>query len=67
MDISHLGFAIWKDKKLYFRQASSHYGKVVDVSMIAYLQDALSSPTIKGINIEVLVPEHPVDGDCAQF
>lgn len=67
MDISHLGFAIWKDKILYFRQASSHYGKVVDVPMIAYLHDTLSSPTIKGIHIEVVVPQHPIDGDCAQF
>lgn len=60
LNISHLGFAIRDNDTLYFRQASSHYGKVVDVLMVDYLRDALSSPTIKGINIQVVVPTKPV-------
>ncbi|MDR3504257.1 MAG: DUF1460 domain-containing protein [Legionella sp.] len=60
LNISHLGFAIWKDKVLYFREASSEYGKVVDVPLIDYLKDALKSPTIKGINIQVIVPNQPM-------
>ncbi|WP_428411298.1 N-acetylmuramoyl-L-alanine amidase-like domain-containing protein [Legionella sp.] len=59
LNISHLGFAIWKDKVVYFREASSEYGKVVDVPLINYLRDALKSPTIKGINIQVIVPTQP--------
>jgi hypothetical protein len=67
LDISHLGFAIWKDNSLYFRQSSSQYGKIVDVPLIDYLHEALSSPTIKGINIQVVVPQQPINGDCFQF
>lgn len=57
--VSHLGFAIWRDGKLYFREASSEYMRVVDVSLIAYLRKALASPTIKGINVQVVVPASP--------
>ncbi|MFJ1269076.1 N-acetylmuramoyl-L-alanine amidase-like domain-containing protein [Legionella lytica] len=57
LNISHLGFAVWKDKVLYFRQASSEYGKVVEVSLVDYLKDALKSPTIKGVNVQVIVPK----------
>ena len=56
LNVSHLGFAIWKNDKLYFRQASSTYGKVIDVPLIDYLRDALKSPTIKGINIQIVPP-----------
>lgn len=60
LNVSHLGFAIWKNKQLYFRQASSQLGKVVDVPLIDYLRDALKSPTIKGINIQIVVPSKPI-------
>ncbi|MGL5742276.1 MAG: N-acetylmuramoyl-L-alanine amidase-like domain-containing protein [Legionella sp.] len=63
LNISHLGFAIWHKGQLYFRQASSEYGKVVDVPMIKYLERAQKSPTIKGINVQIVVPSKPLT-DC---
>lgn len=63
LNISHLGFAIWKNKILYFREASSEHGKVVDVPLIDYLKAALKSPTIKGINLQIIAPAKPVN-DC---
>ncbi|WP_370449419.1 N-acetylmuramoyl-L-alanine amidase-like domain-containing protein [Legionella sp. km772] len=59
LDISHLGFAFWEKGTLYFRQASSNYGKVVNVPLIDYLKEALNSPTIKGINVQIVVPQKP--------
>ncbi|KTD68564.1 hypothetical protein Lste_1722 [Legionella steelei] len=63
LNISHLGFAIKHKGQLYFRQASSEYGKVVDVPLIEYLEKAQSSPTIKGINVQIVVPTKPLT-DC---
>ncbi|WP_392536368.1 N-acetylmuramoyl-L-alanine amidase-like domain-containing protein [Legionella sp. 227] len=60
LNISHLGFAIRHDGQLYFRQASSEYGKVVEVPLIDYLEKALNSPTIKGINVQIVVPTKPL-------
>ena len=54
LNVSHLGFAIWKNGQLFFRQASSTQHQVVDSVMIDYLRDAISSPTIKGINVQVV-------------
>lgn len=67
LDVSHLGFAFRINNKLYFREASSEYGKVVDVPLITYLQEALQSPTIKGINIQVVVPTIPVMNNHCSF
>ncbi|KTD06080.1 hypothetical protein Lgra_2857 [Legionella gratiana] len=63
LNISHLGFAIRDKGQLYFRQASSEYGKVVDTPLIEYLEKALKSPTIKGINVQVVLPQKPLT-DC---
>lgn len=57
LNVSHLGFAIWQNKTLLFRQASSDYQHVVDVPLIGYLLRARKSPTIKGINIQIVVPD----------
>jgi len=57
LDISHLGFAFWYNNTLYFREASSQYGKVVDVPLVRYLEEAAKSPTIRGINIQVVLPQ----------
>jgi hypothetical protein len=57
LNISHLGFAIWKNRILYFREASSQHGRVVDVPLVDYLRDTLKSPTIKGINVQVVLPQ----------
>ncbi len=60
LDISHMGFAIWNKNVLYFRQASSQYAKIVDTPLIKYLNEARNSPTIKGINIQIMIPEKPI-------
>lgn len=60
LNISHLGFAIWKKNTLFFREASTEFHRVVDVPFIPYLRKALSSPTIKGINIQVVLSQQ----DC---
>ncbi len=65
LNVSHLGFAIWIKGQLFFRQASSQLGKVVDVPLIDYLAEAQKSPTIKGINIQIVVPSKPNCGKAA--
>jgi hypothetical protein len=52
LQVSHMGFALWKKDTLYFREASSIAQKVIDTPLIPYLKAALTSPTIKGINIQ---------------
>lgn len=54
LNVSHLGFAFWKDGILVFRNASTLKGHVVDQPLVDYLRGALQSPTIKGINIQVV-------------
>ena len=56
LNVSHLGFAIWENDKILFRQASSTEHKVIDVPLIDYLRNTLKSPTIKGINVQVVLP-----------
>ncbi|KTD16854.1 N-acetylmuramoyl-L-alanine amidase-like domain-containing protein [Legionella jordanis] len=64
LDISHLGFAFWKNGALVFREASTVYGHVVDVPLIDYLKEARTSPTIKGINVQIVVPGNPLTNGC---
>ena len=64
LDVSHLGFALRIKDQLYFRQASSKQGKVIDVPLIEYLKEAQSSPTIKGINVQVVLPTKPLNAEC---
>lgn len=64
LNVSHLGFAFWINGKLMFREASSTEGKVVDVSLIDYLGKLRSSPTIKGINVQIVVPQKPLARGC---
>ncbi|WP_242602215.1 N-acetylmuramoyl-L-alanine amidase-like domain-containing protein [Legionella nagasakiensis] len=64
LNVSHLGFAFWKQGTLMFRQASSIQNHTVDVSLIDYLRDARKSPTIDGINIQVVLPNHPLPPGC---
>ena len=55
LHVSHLGFVFTGiNNDIVFRHASSDKGKVVEVSLIDYLRNCLSSKTIQGIN--VLVP-----------
>ncbi|KTD22120.1 Protein of uncharacterised function (DUF1460) [Legionella lansingensis] len=64
LNISHLGFAFWRNGTLFFREASSIHGQIVDVSLIDYLREARTSPTIKGINVQVVVPQTPLLSGC---
>lgn len=54
LNVSHLGFAFWRNGTLFFRNASTLKGFVVDQPLIPYLREALKSPTIKGINVQVV-------------
>lgn len=54
LNVSHLGFAFWRDNMLMFRNASSLKGYVVDQPLVDYLRDARRSSTIKGINIQYI-------------
>lgn len=64
LNVSHLGFAIWQEGTLMFREASSIEKKTIDISLVKYLQDALDSPTIAGINVQVVLPEKSFGGSC---
>lgn len=52
IDVSHLGFVFWQQNECILRHASSEIGKVCEQPLVAYLQQYLSSPTIKGINVQ---------------
>ena len=60
LNVSHLGLAIWQEGVLLFREASSIEGRVVDIPLINYLREAKKSPTIKGINIHIILPQEPM-------
>lgn len=64
LNVSHLGFAIRRNGELYFREASSLEGMVTDVPLIEYLKEAQKSPTIKGINIQIIIPDKPLKSKC---
>lgn len=56
LNVSHVGFAIWKKDTIYYRQASSIKQCVCDIPLVEYLHSCLTSPTIKGINVQKLRP-----------
>lgn len=64
LDISHLGFAIWKNQELYFRHATITENKVIEIPLIDYLISAKESPTIKGINIQIAIVDKPFENTC---
>lgn len=55
LNVSHLGFAIWKNGKLLFRETSSKDGRALDIALVDYLRETLQSPTIEGINIQMVL------------
>ena len=57
LNVSHLGFAIWINNVIFFREASSEHHQIIDVPLIDYLRAAQKSPTIKGINIQIALPQ----------
>ncbi len=54
LNVSHLGFAIRHQDTLIFRAATSTNKKIVDCPLIDYLRETRKSPTIKGINIQII-------------
>ena len=59
-----MGFSFRKNGELRFRHASQLKKKVSDMSLIHYLEQARTSPTIRGINIQIVVPEKPEAKNC---
>jgi hypothetical protein len=57
LNVTHMGYAIWQNNTLYFREASSELNQVTDVNLIRYLQD---HPWFKGISIwRIVTPAKP--------
>jgi len=54
MNVSHLGFAIRKPQGLIFRVASSLQHKIIDIPLWKYLKAYRDSPSIKGINVQLV-------------
>ncbi len=54
VNVSHLGLAIRTKQGLMYREASSIEHKVVDEPLTEYLKAYLDSPTIKGINVQLI-------------
>lgn len=54
LNVSHMGFAIWSNGRLLFRNASTLHQQVVEESLIDYLRQMRESPTVKGINVQVI-------------
>ncbi len=56
LHVSHVGFAIRKPSgELLFRHASSEQKCVTEVLLSDYLKNALENPTIKGINVQIIM------------
>jgi len=51
INVSHIGFAIWQNDQLFYRQASAIEKCVIDIPLSEYLRCRLVSPTIKGISL----------------
>ena len=51
IDISHTGFLIKKDGKLYLRHASSVAGKVVDNDFEKYIEKIQKNPKYMGFSL----------------
>lgn len=67
LNVSHMGFVFRTDGELRFRHASLTKKKISDMSLINYLSEARTSPTIRGINIQIVVPKTPQLKNCSDF
>lgn len=56
LNVSHLGFVVWENEKPYFIHASSDKLMIVKVPLVSYLKVARENPTIKGVNIQIILP-----------
>ena len=57
-NLSHIGFVFKKDGKLIFRDASQLKGAVSDTLLVEYLRRYINHETIKGINIQLILPKN---------
>ncbi len=64
LNVSHLGFGFWKNDVLMFSEASTVHGRTVEIPLAEYLREYLQSPTIKGINVQVVVPATAFKDGC---
>jgi len=55
LNVSHLGFALRTKKGLVYREASSVENKVIDIPLVNYLKQYINSPTVKGINVQIVL------------
>ncbi|MCD6045290.1 MAG: Protein of uncharacterized function [Gammaproteobacteria bacterium] len=55
LDVSHLGFALRTKDGLVYREASSIENKVIDIPLAEYLRGYLNTPTVEGINIQLVL------------
>lgn len=65
LNVSHMGFVFREDGELRFRHASLLKKKVSDMSLVNYLDQARTSPTIRGINIQIILPKAPEIQNCS--
>ena len=54
LDVTHLGFAVWKGSKLHLMHASTSHGKVVldERTLYDYLKDRKSCPGVRVVRLE---------------
>src|SRR3990167_1198967 len=57
LNVSHVGFLLEVQDQLIFRHASQEQKKVVDQPLELYLYRYLQSPTVKGINLQQILPK----------
>lgn len=55
LNVSHLGFGIRKGNTLYFREASQTKHRVIDIPLTTYLKTFITSPTVRGINVQKIL------------
>lgn len=56
LNVSHVGFVIHTEQGIMFREASIINKKVIDIPLIDYLHEFINSSTIKGINMQQVLP-----------
>lgn len=51
LNVSHMSLAIWKNRTLYLRMASSRLGRTADIPFQTYLEGYRDSSTMRGLSI----------------
>jgi hypothetical protein len=55
LNVTHQGFAIWKDGFLIYRHASLEFGKVMDTPLLQYLGKYTLGGRKVGINVQKIL------------